>query len=234
MNIQWITDTTATQLVLLAIAFVLSAAIGLERQHRLKAAGLKTHCLVGLGSALFTLVSAYGFATLTDTGPIDPTRIAAQIVSGIGFIGAGVIFVRHDSVSGLTTAASVWVTAAIGMACGAGLPLLAGVGTALYLLAVTLLGKLGNRLHPRDHIVVVVRYREGIGALRNTLAAAASQGYEALVADTQKISRPDRAPRYQATIQLRNTKDRSIELFLAALTEIPGVTSARRADDEVE
>lgn len=89
MAIQWFGETTLTELTLLMIAFVLSAAIGLERGRKLKNAGLRTHTLVGLGSAVFTLVSAYGFATAV--GPdvaIDPTRVAAQIVSGIGFLGA--------------------------------------------------------------------------------------------------------------------------------------------------
>lgn len=127
--------TLATQLLLLALAFVLSAVIGVERERQFKSAGLRTHTLVGLGAALFTLVSAYGFAGLgIDT--TDPTRIAAQVVTGIGFVGAGVIFVNRGNVVGLTTAASIWVTAAVGMACGAGLPLLAVAGTVLHLVAV--------------------------------------------------------------------------------------------------
>jgi putative Mg2+ transporter-C (MgtC) family protein len=124
-----------TQALLLLLAFVLSAVIGVERERQFKSAGLRTHILVGLGAALFTLVSAYGFASLgLDT--IDPTRIAAQVVTGIGFVGAGVIFVNRGNVVGLTTAASIWVTAAVGMACGAGLPVLAVAGTALHLVAV--------------------------------------------------------------------------------------------------
>ncbi|MFP3380477.1 MgtC/SapB family protein, partial [Bacillus sp. SIMBA_069] len=100
-----------TQLLLLALAFALSAIIGVERERRLKSAGLRTHILVGLGSALFTLVSAYGFVSL-GLPATDPSRIAAQVVTGIGFVGAGVIFVNRGNVVGLTTAASIWVTAA--------------------------------------------------------------------------------------------------------------------------
>src|SRR5699024_3294095 len=97
-----------------------------------------THILVGMGSALFTLVSSYGFAhVLGDDVILDPSRIAARIVTGIGFLGAGVIFVRRNIISGLSTAASVWVTAAVGMACGAGMPVLAALPVALYLFAVT-------------------------------------------------------------------------------------------------
>ena len=98
----------------LALTLVLSAAIGLERELRQKSAGLRTYTLVGIGAALFSLAGAYGFAG--EPGPRDPSRVAAQVVSGIGFIGGGLIFVRQDAVRGLTTAAGVWVTAAIGLA----------------------------------------------------------------------------------------------------------------------
>src|ERR1700722_9395317 len=109
----------------LAMAFVLSALIGVEREIRQKSAGLRTYTLVGFASALIMLVSKYGFGDiLSERVVLDPSRIAAQIVTGIGFIGGGLIFVRRDNVRGLTTAAIVWLTAAVGMACGAGLPLL--------------------------------------------------------------------------------------------------------------
>jgi len=106
----------------LVVATALGAAIGLERELDEKAAGLRTHMLVALGSALFTLVSAYGFSEFVghDRVSFDPSRIAAQIVTGIGFLGAGVIFRSGFNVRGLTTAASLWLVAAIGMAAGAG------------------------------------------------------------------------------------------------------------------
>jgi putative Mg2+ transporter-C (MgtC) family protein len=111
----------------LGVALLLSAAIGLERDIRQKDAGLRTHTLVGIGAALFVLISKYGFTDVLERGLVvlDPSRVAAQIVSGIGFLGAGLIFVRRDAVRGLTTAASVWVTAAVGSAAGAGLLVLA-------------------------------------------------------------------------------------------------------------
>jgi putative Mg2+ transporter-C (MgtC) family protein len=93
--------------------------IGLERELDEKAAGLRTHILVSVGSALFTLVGAYGFAGFA-SGSVDPSRIAAQIVTGIGFLGAGVILRQGFTIRGLTTAASLWLVAAIGMAAGAG------------------------------------------------------------------------------------------------------------------
>ena len=124
------------QLAELALAFVLSALVGLEREVRQKSAGLRTYSLVGVSAALFMLISKYGFMNVLENGRVvvDPSRVAAQIVSGIGFIGGGVIFMRRNIVRGLTTAASVWLTSALGMACGAGLPVLAVATTAGYFL----------------------------------------------------------------------------------------------------
>jgi putative Mg2+ transporter-C (MgtC) family protein len=106
-------------LLRLAVAGGLGGAIGLERELDEKAAGLRTHVLVSLGAALFTLVGAYGFSEFPRTS-LDPSRIAAQVVTGIGFLGAGVIFRQGFTIRGLTTAASLWVVAAVGMAAGAG------------------------------------------------------------------------------------------------------------------
>ena len=122
------------QFIELGTAFLLSALIGLEREVRRKSAGLRTYTVVGTTAALFLLVSKYGFTDVLSPGLIvlDPSRVAAQVVTGIGFIGAGLIFVREDRVNGLTTAATVWLVTAVGMACGAGLPLLAAAVTVAY------------------------------------------------------------------------------------------------------
>jgi putative Mg2+ transporter-C (MgtC) family protein len=119
----------------LAVGLALGAVIGFERELHRQPAGFRTHSLVALGSALFTIISAYGFAGSS----VDPTRIAAQIVSGIGFIGAGTILQHRGNIRGLTTAASLWSVAAIGMAAGAGLLALALVGTLLILVVLALL-----------------------------------------------------------------------------------------------
>jgi putative Mg2+ transporter-C (MgtC) family protein len=124
----------------LGAAAGLTGLIGLERELRERAAGLRTHMLVGVGSALFTIVSAYGWSDFVfnrDEGTIlDPTRIAAQIVTGIGFLGAGAIIRQGLSVRGLTTAAGLWVVAAIGMAAGAGYYSAALIGTAIVLVGL--------------------------------------------------------------------------------------------------
>jgi putative Mg2+ transporter-C (MgtC) family protein len=119
----------------LTLGLLLGAIIGFERELHRQPAGFRTHSLVALGASLFTIVSAYGFAGPT----VDPTRIAAQIVSGIGFIGAGTILQHRGGVRGLTTAASLWSVAAIGTAAGAGLLVMALVGTFLILVVLSLL-----------------------------------------------------------------------------------------------
>src|SRR5213596_1063329 len=124
----------------LALAAALGAVLGFERELREREAGLRTHLLVSLGSALFTVVSAYGFREfLTSGGAVvraDPSRIAAQIVTGIGFLGAGLIFRQGLYVRGLTTAASLWLVAAVGMAAGAGFWAAAVIATAAGLAAL--------------------------------------------------------------------------------------------------
>jgi putative Mg2+ transporter-C (MgtC) family protein len=133
--------TLETQLDLalrLTVGLVLGAIIGFERELHRQPAGFRTHSLVSLGAALFTVVSAYGF-----TGDlVDPTRIAAQIVSGIGFIGAGTILQHRGHIRGLTTAASLWSVAAIGTAAGAGLYIVAIVGTLLILIVLSILDRI--------------------------------------------------------------------------------------------
>lgn len=127
-------------LLRLALAAVLGGMIGTERELREREAGLRTHLLVALGSALFTIVGAYGFHAFLASGAsvvrADPTRIAAQIVTGIGFLGAGAIIRQGFSVRGLTTAATLWVVAAVGLAAGAGYYSAAVITTALVLLAL--------------------------------------------------------------------------------------------------
>lgn len=122
------------QLIELGTAFLLSAMVGLEREIRHKSAGLRTYTVIGTSAAMFLLISKYGFTNVIVEGRIvlDPSRVAAQIVSGIGFIGAGLIFVHEDRVLGLTTAATVWLVTGIGMACGAGMPILAVTATVGY------------------------------------------------------------------------------------------------------
>ncbi|MBC3839255.1 MgtC/SapB family protein [Streptacidiphilus sp. 4-A2] len=173
----------------LALAFGLSTAIGLEREIRQKSAGLRTHTLVGFGAALIVLVSKYGFTDVLGTHVVlDPSRMAAQIVSGIGFIGGGLIFVRSDAVRGLTTAAVVWLTAAVGMAAGAGLPVLALVVTAGHFLVVLCFAPLAARIPGSTRAPARLRidYAEGRGILRTVLTRCTSMGFTVAALSTEQ------------------------------------------------
>ncbi|MBQ4412980.1 MAG: MgtC/SapB family protein [Prevotella sp.] len=133
-------DMTWEFILRIFVAALLGGAIGLEREYRAKEAGLRTHFLVALGSAVFMIVSAYGFNGVMNTPEHrwDVSRVAAQVVSGIGFIGAGtIIFHKSENVvRGLTTAAGLWVTAAIGLACGGGMYVLSIASTVLVLVGL--------------------------------------------------------------------------------------------------
>ncbi|QIL50000.1 magnesium transporter [Weissella coleopterorum] len=145
-------------IIKLLLAVILGIFIGLERQTRFKSAGVRTHALVSLGGALVMIISKYGFMNILNLNNIalDPSRIAAQVVSGIGFLGAGLIIVKGDkflSVSGLTTAAGVWVTSGIGMAVGADMYSLAIGGTIIIIIMQLILYKFKDfNLHTIYHI----------------------------------------------------------------------------------
>ena len=129
-------DATYIEITIrLSLALLMGGAIGLEREYRAKEAGFRTHFLVALGSALFCLVSQYGFGIELK----DSSRVAAQVVSGIGFLGAGTIIFQKNVVRGLTTAAGLWVTAAIGLACGTGMYVAAAIATLMVLLGLEVL-----------------------------------------------------------------------------------------------
>ena len=132
-------DATYVDLTIrLSLALALGGAIGIEREYRAKEAGFRTHFLVALGSALFCVVSQYGFGFELK----DSSRVAAQVVSGIGFLGAGTIIFQKNVVRGLTTAAGLWVTAAIGLACGTGMYMAAILTTAMVLMGLEVLNYL--------------------------------------------------------------------------------------------
>lgn len=132
--------TQLEYLVRVCVAAICGGLIGIERERRVKSAGLKTHIIVAIGAALMMLVSKYGFfdllndAAIGENVKLDPSRVAASIVTAVGFLGAGIIFVKNSKVSGVTTAAGIWATVGIGMAIGSGMYLIGGVVTALIFL----------------------------------------------------------------------------------------------------
>ena len=141
-------------LVRLVAAALLGAALGLEREIHGHQAGMRTHMLVSLGSAIFTVLSIYGFSATPGVAAPDPTRISAQIVTGIGFLGAGAIIKYGTNIRGLTTAASLWVVASVGLAAGVGAYFLATAGTLIALLALWPLHVLVGKLNLRGGQVV--------------------------------------------------------------------------------
>ena len=139
----------------LVVAGILGVLIGLEREYRAKEAGYRTHFLVAVGSALLMIVSQHGFDDMLGKEGVglDPSRIAAQIVTGIGFIGAGTIILNRQIVRGLTTAAGIWATAGIGMCAGAGMYALAISATVLTLIGLELLSRLFKNLGLKSFII---------------------------------------------------------------------------------
>ena len=144
---------TESYLLRLLLSVCLGSIIGLEREYRAKEAGARTHSLVSLGSALFMVLSYGGFDFVLEQVPnvsLDPSRIASQVVTGIGFIGGGIIIFQKNVVHGLTTAAGLWVTSAIGMACGAGLFLVSISVTVMVLICMETFHLILNRFSRRN------------------------------------------------------------------------------------
>jgi len=232
----------------LMLAFVLSALVGAEREVRLKSAGLRTYTLVGTASALIMLISKYGFGSVLSPGLVvlDPSRIAAQIVTGIGFIGGGVIFVRKDIVRGLTTAAVVWLNAAIGMACGAGLPVLAIVVTAMHFVVVLGFPRLAAMLpKPRaTSFTIHVKYRREENVLRDILIACTTSEFRLSRLNAETSDERNAAPSdvgeggevlaqageglNAVALEVQGTK--SISKLAARIAEIAGVVSVNAGD----
>jgi putative Mg2+ transporter-C (MgtC) family protein len=222
----------------LGLAFVLSSLIGLEREWRQKSAGLRTHTLVGVGAALFMLISKYGFGDVIGNGvTLDPSRVAAQVVSGLGFIGGGLIFVRRDAVRGLTTAAIVWTTAAIGMACGAGLVILALCATAAHFIVVIGYRRVAMAL-PRSRYIgfgVRVTYEDGRGVLRDVMRQCTDSGFSVAEVTTHRLEQNGR-PAPAVAIDLELHGQPQVDTLAGRLSDLAGVleVSARDLADDPE
>lgn len=213
-------------IVRLCVAGLCGTIIGLDREYRVKDAGFRTHFLVALGSALIMIVSQYGFADiLTHPGVgLDPSRIAAQVVSGIGFIGAGTIIIHRQLVRGLTTAASLWATAGIGLAAGAHMYIVAGAATLLTLFALEVLtlvfGGLGRR---RTMIVFSAPCREVIDRMFDRLE---SRDYSVISYEVEVVRTADGVV-HRATLVLRAKGAAAEEGYIDLLRENPDITVER-------
>ncbi|HSO30089.1 MAG TPA: MgtC/SapB family protein [Candidatus Sulfomarinibacteraceae bacterium] len=216
--------------VRLLVAAGLGAAVGAEREIHGHPAGIRTHMLVALGSGLFTVMSIYGFLIEgSAVAPVDPTRIAAQIVSGIGFLGAGAILKDGVVIRGLTTAASLWATSAVGMAAGAGEYVLAIVAGVIILVSLWPINLLAERLHGSNLPEVQLRLSlTRVEALGEVSAALANGKVDIGAIQTQRIGKDN----YRADLAIRGRSTTAIAAVLEVIDEIPGVeiVSTSQAD----
>jgi putative Mg2+ transporter-C (MgtC) family protein len=162
-----VTNTLIVRRLLLSA--LLGGLIGLERESKQHAAGLRTHILVAVGATLITIASMYGFSEVLGVYGVassrDPARVAAQIVSGIGFLGAGTILREGSTIKGLTTAASLWVVAGIGLAVGAGLDMAAATTTVIVVIALVVLNKFEKRFFFANHFYAYLKLEDTPGKL---------------------------------------------------------------------
>jgi putative Mg2+ transporter-C (MgtC) family protein len=200
----------------LLVAAALGGVVGAEREIHGHPAGIRTHMLVALGAGTFTVMSLHGFGQGIGTGN-DATRIAAQIVSGIGFLGAGAILKDGVVIRGLTTAASLWATAGVGMAAGAAEYVVAVVATAIILVSLWPINAVAERLHgttlPEVHVRLALTRLESLAEVSSALAA---HRVELASIGTQRVGRDS----YRADLSLRS---RTAQSLIAAIEAIDGV-----------
>jgi putative Mg2+ transporter-C (MgtC) family protein len=208
----------------LAVAALLGSLVGFERERLMWSAGIRSHMLVAVGACLFMIVSAYGFAhaTMLPHVILDPSRIAAQVVSGIGFLGAGSILLRGHAVRGLTTAASIWSVAALGLAAGGGLFFAAGISTAIILVILAGLKPLEEAYRARVQSCVFHMVAEhgalSIEDLRDALGVRGAQIKRLVV-------QPADHDLEETTIELIRVSKADIRAGAARLRNEPGVQS---------
>jgi putative Mg2+ transporter-C (MgtC) family protein len=207
----------------LLVAAVLGAAIGFEREIHAHPAGMRTHLLVALGSAAFTVISIFVFETPPSpngTVPTDPSRVAAQIVSGIGFLGAGAILKYGSSVRGLTTAASLWATAAVGMAAGGAAWLVAIVTTLIIVFSLGPLNALVSRLRLQNADVFRVRIMAGrLEALGEISRALTTNKVEIAGVNSERHGKG----RYELELDLRLPAGTEQQVIIGLISAVPGV-----------
>lgn len=215
--------------VRLVVASLLGLAIGFEREIHGHPAGLRTHMLVAVGSGLFTVLSIHGFLGEPGAAPVDPTRIAAQIVSGIGFLGAGAILKDGIVIRGLTTAASLWATSAVGMAAGAGEYLLATVAAGVIIVSLWPINAIADRLHgtnlPETQLRLTMKRVDALGQVSEVLI---QNKLDIGQIATQRLGKD----RYQADVAIRGRQGGAISQAIEQIAEIPGVdiVSTSQAD----
>ncbi len=226
-------EESTTLIVRILIGGLLGGLIGFERELRSKEAGFRTHFLVSLGSALFTVISAYGYDTffrdsmelfrdmhLTEALSFDPSRIAAQIVSGIGFLGAGIIIFQKNAVHGLTTAAGLWVTSAIGISCGMGHYDYAVAATVVVILVLEFMVVLNPYIGTKTLAVSFTTVERG--KINEVMYRLESDGINAKLTQL-KIKHIESGPQYTADLEIRVRLKGYEKRILALLEDIDGL-----------
>lgn len=210
----------------LFIAGILGAIIGLDREYRAKEAGYRTHFLVSLGSALIMIVSQYGFEQVLreDSVSLDPSRVAAQVVSGIGFLGAGTIIIQKQFVRGLTTAAGIWATAGIGLAVGAGMYGIGAAATVLTLIGLELLSLIFKSLGMKSSLIIFSTSDKDI--IRRIISVLRSREYLLVSYEMKKVSHND-LDNYIVTLVIKAKKTMDESQILVFMEEFPEVTVER-------
>lgn len=199
----------------LLTALLLGGIIGVERELHAKEAGFRTHFLVALGSALFCIVSQYGF------GAGDPSRIAAQVVSGVGFLGAGTIVFQKNVIRGLTTAAGLWVTAAIGLACGTGMYVIAVVTTVMVILGLEVLNALIPQIGTTTvELTFTATSKESVKNVVNQLKKECIELYSYELKDR----RTSQGEIYEASIKMKVKRGNHNDRFIRYMDEFDDVT----------
>jgi putative Mg2+ transporter-C (MgtC) family protein len=227
---------TAEMLLRLGCGVGLGTLIGFERQYRARMAGLRTNALVAAGATLFVLLSAHGFAGLPDAGSADPTRVAAQIVSGIGFLGAGVILREGLTVRGLNTAATLWCSAAVGSLAGAGLFQVAAAGTVAVIIVNVALRPLGRVVDrrpdtgtetPTSYTFLAVTRDDAEAHVRALLVQALTRTDFRLLSVASTNSALDGYVEVRAELAGEQRDDTQMESAVSRLSLEPSVTSVR-------
>ena len=210
----------------LLVAGILGAIIGLDREYRAKEAGYRTHFLVSLGSALIMIVSQYGFQEIIKENSVtlDPSRVAAQVVSGIGFIGAGTIILQKQIVRGLTTAAGIWATAGIGLAVGAGMYAICIATTVLTLIGLELLSYIFKSVGMKSSMIAFSTNNKD--TLKQIADRFNSKDYMIVSYEMQTLH-PGEMESYQVTMVIKSKRNNDEGHLLSLMQNFPDVTVQR-------
>lgn len=220
----------------LVLAAALGVVVGVERDSAARGAGARTHALVSLGAALFTIAGAYGFGDIERTANVDPARIAAQVATGVGFIGAGAIIRNGTSVQGVTTAATVWLAASVGVVCAAGgyVPALVSTGLALVVLVVLRGAKPLAQRFGRFGTVVEVEYLRGHGTLGPLLRGLDEMDGRVQNLEVEDDGDTDRDGIRHVTMQVSVRRPADLDRMVEDLGRRPEIRSVRVGAGEMD